>query len=141
MPSPPGAGQGRDFPSPNPKPVALGLLAARHKRWAHGDQSGEQGLLLQQTWSPQLGPPDAPSGPAAAVHSGPLKGCDPAPHPNWGPPSHCLSCLHPQREKEVVPASPFCFALSWLMVCFHSMSEAQAGHLLTGDVSVFLGPG
>ena len=28
------AGQG--FPSPNPTPVALALLAAGHKRWAHG---------------------------------------------------------------------------------------------------------
>ena len=136
VPSPPGAGQGRASPSPNPMPVALGLLAAGLKRWAHGDQGGEQGLLLQQTWPLHPGPPDAPSGPAASVHSGPLKGCDPVPHPNWGLPSHRLSCLHPQRKKEVVPASPFCFALSWLMVWFHSTSKAQAGHLLTRRLGV-----
>lgn len=62
------------------------------------------------------------------------------PHIPTGDSRATASRLHPQREKEVVSASPFCFALSWLMVWFHSMSEAQAGHLLTGDVSVFLGP-
>lgn len=100
----------------------------------------EQGLLLQQTRPLHLGPPDAPSGQQRLSTQARSRAVTQSHIPS-GNSRATASRLHPQRKKEVVPASPFCFALSWLMVWFHSTPKAQAGHLLTGGVWVFLGPG